>query len=102
MTTNTQLYNFAKRFIGNGGKVFRRFAGLGGSQPYCAAYVSYIFNKGGAKSLFYGGKTVTYCPNAIRWCRANLAEIPIYLDMYIVTKFFDSQANGPHDHIYFA
>ena len=101
MTTNIQLYNFAKRFIGNGGKVFRRFAGLGGSQPYCAAYVSYIFNKGGAKSLFYGGKIVTYCPNAIRWCRANLAEIPLYLAMPMDIIFFDWQPNGTPDHIGF-
>lgn len=101
MTTNTQLYKFAEQFIGDGGKVFRKFAGLGGSQPYCAAYVSYIFNKGGAKSLFYGGKTVTYCPNAIRWCRANLAEIPLYLAMQMDIIFFDWQPNGVPDHIGF-
>ncbi len=101
MTTNTQLYNFAKQFKGKGGATFRRFAGLGSGQPYCAAYVSYIFNKGGAKNLFYGGRVVTYCPTAIKWCEANLAQVPLYLAMPMDIIFFDWQPNGRPDHIGF-
>ena len=103
MVTNTQLYSFIKEneLIGKGGATFRSYCGLGSGQPWCAALVSYIFGKGGAASLFYGGKKVTYCPNAIKWCEANLAEVPIYLALPMDIIFFDWNGNNVPDHIGF-
>ena len=53
---NIQLYNLAKSYLGQGGRTFRNFCGLPSSAAWCAAFVSYIFSKGGDASLFYGGK----------------------------------------------
>ena len=98
---NTQLFNFAKSFLGEGGAVFQRFCGLSYDQAWCAAFVSYIFAKGDDASLFYGGKKVVNVPNAERWCRANLADIPIYLAMPMDIITFDWNKNGNPDHIGF-
>ena len=101
MTTNTQLYSLAKSYLGKGGSTFRSFCGLGSGEPWCAAFVSYIFYKGGVASLFYGGKKTTYCPNAIKWCEANLAEVPPYMALPMDIIFFDWNSNNVPDHIGF-
>lgn len=67
----------------------------------CCYFVCKIFKESGNASLFYNGKMVTYCPNAIKWCRANLAEIPIYLAMPSDIIYFDWNLNGDPDHIGF-
>lgn len=101
MMSNTQMLALAKKYLGDGGAVFRRYCGLGASDPYCCAFVTYLFHESGNASLFYGGKKVTYCPTAIKWCNANLAMLPPYLAMPMDIIFFDWQPNGNPDHIGF-
>ena len=96
--TCTQFYNFIKKQIGKGGSVFRKFCGMK-SGPWCCAYVTYNFHKTGNKALFFSGKKVTYCPTAIRWCQAFLAQIPLYLAMPGDIIFFDWNKNKVPDHI---
>lgn len=67
----------------------------------CCYFVSKIFDEAGNKSLFYGGKTVTYCPNAIKWCKNVLAQIPPYLALPSDIIFFDWELNGTPNHIGF-
>lgn len=99
--TNTQMLAIARKYKGDGGSRFRKFAGLGSGDPWCAAFVSYIFKEGDNKALFYDGKITTYCPNAIKWCQANLAQIPIYLTLPMDIIFFDWEPNGNPNHIGF-
>ena len=101
MTTNTQLYSIAKKHLGAGGSIFRKYCGLTSNQPWCNAYVCYIFNEGGLKKLFYGGKKVTYCPTSIKWCQSHLAQIPLYLAMPMDVIYFDWERNGIPNHIGF-
>lgn len=101
MMNNVQLLKEAQKFKGQGGSVFRKFAGLPSGAAWCCAYVCYIFKLGKDAALFYGGKVVTYCPTAIRWCQANLAQIPIYLAMPMDIIFFDWEPNGVPNHIGF-
>lgn len=97
---NIQLYNLAKSYLGQGGRTFRNFCGMNGG-AWCAAFVSYIFSKGGDASLFYGGKKVTYVPNAEEWLFANCANIPIYLAMPMDVITFDWKPGTRPDHIGF-
>ena len=99
--TNTQLYALAKSYLGDGGSRFRQFCGLPSNAAWCAAFVSYIFAKGNDANLFYGGKKVVYVPSAQTWCRANLAEIPLYMAMPMDIITFDWNSNGVPDHIGF-
>lgn len=96
---NFEMIKFAEGFLGQGGSVFRAFAGLGSGQPWCAAFVSYIFHKSDNKKLFCDGQIQTYCPSAIKWCYDNLALLPMYLVMPGDIIFFDWQPNGRPDHI---
>lgn len=101
MKNNLQLYQIAKSYLGTKGAEPRKFCGLPSSAAWCCAFVSFIFNKGDDSKLWYGGKKVVYCPSAMTWCRANLAEIPIYLAMPMDVIFFDWNLNGTADHIGF-
>lgn len=98
---NIQLYNFAKSFLGQGGKTFRNYCGLPANAAWCAAFVTYIEQKGGNASLFYGGKKVVYVPSAEQWLFANCANIPIFLAMPMDIVTFDWNNNGVPDHIGF-
>ena len=100
MTTSNQVYNIAKQHLGHKGSHARSYCGMK-SGPYCCAFVTMCVQKAGGKNLFYGGKKCTYCPNAIKWCKANLAEVPPYLAMRMDFIFFDWQPNGTPDHIGF-
>ena len=101
MTKNKQLYEIAKRYLGTNGAAARAYCGLSAGQPYCCAYVCFIEHKGGCDKLFYGGKKVTYCPTAYMWCKAKLAQIPLYLAMPMDVIFFDWNFNNVPDHIGF-
>lgn len=101
MKNNTQMYAIAKKYLGKGGAVFRRYCGLPSNAPYCCAYVTYIFHEGGDSALFYGGKKVVYCPSAIQWCDAHLALVPPYLALPMDIIFFDWNGNNTPDHIGF-
>lgn len=96
---NIELLRFAESFKGKGGSTFRSYCGLGSGQPWCCAYITYLFQKGGDSALFYGGKKVVYCPNALSWCRANLAMVPLYMALPSDIIYFDWQPNGIPDHI---
>ena len=98
--TGKELYQIAKKHIGENGRKARAYCGMGGG-AWCCAYVCYIFGQGKVASLFYGGKKVVYCPTAIKWCSANLAQIPLYLAMPMDIIFFDWNANNVPDHIGF-
>lgn len=101
MKNNIQLYQIAKTYLGTKGSEPRKYCGLPSSAAWCCAFVSFIFYKGDDAKLWYGGKKVVYCPSAMTWCRANLAEIPIYLAMPMDVIFFDWNINGTADHIGF-
>ena len=100
MTTANQVYSVAKSHLGHHGSHARAYCGMS-SGPYCCAFVTMCMQKSGGGKLFYGGKKCTYCPNAIKWCQANLAQVPPYLAMRMDIIFFDWQPNGTPDHIGF-
>ena len=98
---NLQLYNLAKSYLGQGGRTFRNYCGLPSNAAWCAAFVTYIEQKGGNASLFYGGKKVVYVPSAEKWLFANCVNIPIYLAMPMDIVTFDWNNSGVPDHIGF-
>lgn len=102
MKNNIELRDFAKKFLGQGGYTFRSYCGLGSGSPWCNAFVTYIMHKGGFASLYCNGKKQTYCPNSIKWCQNNLADIPIYLALPMDIVYFDWEGNGVPNHIGFA
>ena len=97
MTTGKQYNDKFKSHLGEGGTKAHKYCHMSGG-PWCCAEVSLVYGETN-KSLFYGGKYCTYCPNAIKWCRAYLAELPMYLSMGGDVIFFDWNANGVPDHI---
>ena len=97
MTTGNQYNDKFKSHLGEGGAKAHKYCHMSGG-PWCCAEVSLVYGETN-KSLFYGGKYCTYCPNAIKWCRAYLAEIPMYLAMGGDPIFFDWNGNGVPDHI---
>lgn len=97
---SVELLKIAEKHLGQGGSRFRSYCGMSAG-AWCCAYVTYIFHEGDDSPLFYGGKKVVYCPTAIQWCRANLAQIPIYLALPSDIIFFDWNANNVPDHIGF-
>lgn len=99
--TGYDLYKIAKKHIREGGAKARAYCGLPSGAPWCNAYVCYIFNEGGVRNLYYGGKKVTYCPTSIKWCQTHLAQIPLYLAMPMDVIYFDWNNNNVPDHIGF-
>lgn len=97
---NVELLKLAEKHLGQRGAIFRKYCGMSNG-AWCCAYVTYMFHEGDDSYLFYGGKKVVYCPTAIQWCRANLAQIPIYLALPMDIIFFDWNANNVPDHIGF-
>lgn len=98
---NTEQLKIAKSYLGKGGATFRKFCGLGSRDPWCNAYVTYIFSKTDNAGLYCNGTKQTYCPNSIKWCYKNLASIPIYLAMPSDVIYFDWERNGVPNHIGF-
>ena len=99
MTTNTQLIKIAEKHLGQGGAVFRKYCGLPSGAAWCNAFVDYVANEGGVKSLYFNGKKETYCPHSIAWCNANLAQVPLYWAMPADIIYFDWERNGRPNHI---
>lgn len=99
MMSNTQLLAIAKKQIGNTGGKYRSYAG--GSGSWCNMYVYWLFNANGCGSLFPMKTKLqkTYCPTSIKWCRENLAEIPLYLAMPCDIFYMDWDKNGVPNHI---
>ena len=98
---NTELLKIAQKHLGQGGAVFRKYCGLPSGAAWCNAFVDYVANEGGVKALYFNGKKETYCPNSIKWCRSNLAQIPLYLAMPMDIIYFDWDKNGNPNHIGF-
>ena len=101
MKNNTELLKIAQKYIGQGGARFRKFCGLPSGAAWCNAFVDYIANEGGVSKLYFNGKKETYCPHSIKWCQANLAQIPLYLAMPMDIIYFDWEKNGVPNHIGF-
>ena len=99
--TNNELLKIAQKHLGQGGARFRKFAGLPSGAAWCNAFVDYVANEGGVSSLYFNGKKETYCPHSIKWCKANLAELPLYLAMPMDIIYFDWDRNGNPNHIGF-
>lgn len=100
MMTNTQLLAVAKEQLGNGGAKYRKFVGASGN--YCNMFVYWLYNANGCATLFpLPAKKYyrTYCPDSIKWCRKNLAEIPPYIAMACDIIYFDWEPNGNPNHI---
>lgn len=101
MTSNTQLLKIAQKHLGQGGSVFRKFAGLPSGAAWCNAFVDYVASEGNVSKLYFNGKRETYCPHSIAWCNKNLAMIPLYLAMPMDIIYFDWDKNGNPNHIGF-
>ena len=96
---NVELLKLAQAHLGQGGGIFNRYCGSSGA--WCCAFVTYTFHEGNDSPLFYGGKKVVYCPTAIKWASANLAQIPPYLALPMDIVFFDWNLNAVPNHIGF-
>ena len=97
----------ATSFLGKSGTTFWSFYGLAKGTAWCVAFVSYIMNKAGAKSLFYGGNPVFYVPYAQAWLAKNCTHVKM-ADARpgdIVVFTWDGNGNnsekGSRDHIGF-
>ncbi len=101
MTSNTDLLKIAQKHLGQGGAVFRKYCGLPSGAAWCNAFVDYIANEGGVKSLYFNGAKETYCPHSIAWCKKNLAMIPLYIAMPMDIIYFDWDRNNVPNHIGF-
>ena len=99
MKNNTDFIKVAQKHIGQGGARFRKFAGLPAGTAWCNAFVDYVANEAGVKTLFFNGRKETYCPHSIKWCRANLAAVPPYLALAGDIVYFDWDKNGVPNHI---
>ena len=96
MKSNTAQLKIAEKYLGES---CPRCCSM--SNNCCCYYVCKVFRESGNASLFYNGVTVTYCPNARKWCKANLAEIPLFIAMPSDVIFFDWENNGEPNHIGF-
>lgn len=101
MTTNTELLKIAQKHLGQGGAVFRKFCGLPSGAAWCNAFVDYIAHEGGVSALYFNGKKETYCPSSIKWCKKNLAKVPLYWALPMDIIYFDWDKNGVPNHIGF-
>ena len=98
---NTELLKIASKYLGQGGATFRKYCGLPSGAAWCNAFVDYVANEGGVKSLYFNSAKETYCPHSIKWCNKNLAQIPLYLAMPMDIIYFDWERNGVPNHIGF-
>lgn len=96
MKSNVEQLKIASKYLGDKCRTCCSMA-----NNCCCYFVSKIFREAGNASLFYNGYTVTYCPNAIKWCKNVLAQIPPYIAMPSDIIFYDWQPNGTPDHIGF-
>lgn len=98
-TTNKTLVDLAIKYLGTTGKEARKYCGLGNGQAWCDAFITWLFYKAKAKSLFCKGTKQTYCPNTIRICKSLYAEVPMYLALPGDVILFDWDRNNNPNHI---
>lgn len=96
MKSNTEQLKIAKEYLGES---CPRCCSM--RNNCCCYFVCKIFSEADNASLFYNGFKVTYCPNAIKWCKNMLTQIPLYLAMPSDVIFFDWELNGTPNHIGF-
>ena len=101
MYRGEKVKDFMVSQLGNGGAAARKYVGIGAGEPWCCAEVAYAEYRCDSAKLFCNGRKVYYCPTAIDWCYANLADIPIYLALPGDYIFFDWEPNGLPNHIGF-
>lgn len=100
MKSNTELFAIAKKQLGKGGSTYRKYVGISSGQPWCDAFVYWLFNANGCSALLpWKGKQRSYCPASIQWCNKNLAQIPLYLALPCDIIYFDWEPNGNPNHI---
>ena len=100
MKTNTELLAIAIKQLGKGGAVYRKYTGLSSGQPWCDAFVYWLYNANGCGSLLpWTGNQKTSCPSSIKWCEKNLAQIPPYLSLPCDLVYFDWENNKVPNHI---
>ena len=98
MKSRAELLQVAKKQIGNGGAKYRKYVGCGGN--YCDMFVFWLYDANGCGSLLpWKGKQRTYCPTSIQWCRANLAQVPLYWSLPCDVIYFDWEPNGNPNHV---
>ena len=98
MMSNTQLLAVAIKQLGNTGGKYRNYVHASGS--WCDMFVFWLYDANGCGSLLpWKGQQRTYCPASIKWCRANLAQIPLYLAMPCDIIYFDWDRNKVPNHI---
>lgn len=73
--TGQRVISKATQYLGYGGTTVWNFYGLTKGTAWCAAFVSFIMNKAGAKNLFYDGKPVFYVPYAQQWLKAHCKHV---------------------------
>lgn len=73
--TGSKVIKTAEKYLGKGGTFVWNYYGLAKNTAWCAAFVSYVMNKAGAKSLFYDGKPVFYVPYAQQWLKKNCTHV---------------------------
>ena len=98
MKSRTELLEIAKKQLGNGGAKYRKYVKSAGN--YCDMFVFWLYDANGCGSLLkWTGKQRTYCPASIKWCRANLAQIPLYWALPCDPIYFDWEPNGDPNHV---
>lgn len=98
MMSNTQLLAVAIKQLGNTGGKYRNYVHASGS--WCDMFVFWLYDANGCGSILpWKGQQRTYCPASIKWCRSNLAEIPLYLAMPCDVIYFDWDKNNVPNHI---
>ena len=73
--TGSKIINLAEKYLGRGGSFVWKYYGLARGTAWCAAFVSYVMTKAGAKKLFYGGRPVFYVPYAQQWLKTNCKHV---------------------------
>ena len=96
---NFEMVRLAESLLGKYGAIFRRWAGLGSGDPWCNAFVSYLFAKSDNEDLYCDGRKEVSCPHSIKWCYANLALLPIYIVMPGDVVYFDWEPNNIPNHV---
>lgn len=100
MKTNTELLQVAIKTLGDRGSKYQKYAGLSSGQPWCDAYVYWLFNANGCGALLpWKGNERTSAPYSIKWCEKNLAQIPPYLSTSCDIVYFDWEPNGRPNHV---
>lgn len=108
MATASAVIAEAKKHIGyketpkgSNKSIFGKWYGMDGS-PWCAMYVSYCMNKGGAGKLIKGAQSAkgyASCGAGIKFFKAKKAWFPVSKAKPGDHVFFDWNKDGSQDHV---